>query len=88
MTLYRPRMHKAALSATPGHTQSAPSVVYARWVWVSAAVGRGRCRGMIRRCGVQAMLLEVALFCYAFVGLAIVCDDYMVTALEQVHRRT
>ena len=31
-----------------------------------------------------ALVLEIILFSYAFVGLAIVCDDYLVMSLEQV----
>ena len=34
-----------------------------------------------------AILLELILFCYAFVGLAIVCDDYLVMSLEVVCER-
>ena len=31
-----------------------------------------------------AIFIEVLMFAYAFVGLAIVCDDYLVMSLEQV----
>ena len=31
-----------------------------------------------------ALALEVFLFAYAFVGLAIICDDYLVMSLERV----
>ena len=31
-----------------------------------------------------ALVLEALMFSYAFVGLAIVCDDYLVMSLEQV----
>ena len=31
-----------------------------------------------------ALVLEVLMFGYAFIGLAIVCDDYLVMSLEQV----
>ena len=32
-----------------------------------------------------ALVLEVLMFGYAFIGLAIVCDDYLVMSLEQVN---
>ena len=34
-----------------------------------------------------ALLIEILMFAYAFVGLAIVCDDYLVMSLEQVCER-
>ena len=34
-----------------------------------------------------ALVLEIILFSYAFVGLAIVCDDYLVMSLEQVRKQ-
>ena len=46
------------------------------------------CYVFIRRVGGKQLLFGVGsrsiLFGYAFIGLAIVCDDYLVMSLEQV----